>query len=53
MPFITVGAKSPLVAMAIVQTSKTIKSSALRSKAQDYTLFDLGLAFAAVPRKMG
>ena len=53
MAFITVGAKSALVSMSIVQTSKTIKSGALRSKAQDHTLVELDLAFAGGPQKMG
>jgi hypothetical protein len=45
MAFITFGAKSPLVALSIVQTSKTIKSGASRSAAQIHKLVELNLAF--------
>ncbi len=45
MAFITVGAKRGLVAMSIVQTSKTIKSGALCSKAQDHTLVEARFNF--------
>jgi hypothetical protein len=44
-PFITIGAKSAPVSMSIVQTSKTIKSGALRSKAQDHTLVRARFSF--------
>ena len=53
MAFITFSAKSLLVAASIVLTSKTIKSGALHSKAQDHTLVEPDLAFAGGPQKMG
>jgi hypothetical protein len=53
MAFITVGAKSPLVAISIVQTSKTIKSGALHSTAEDHKLVEPSLAFAGGTRKTG
>src|SRR3954471_12050784 len=52
-PFITIGAKSALVSMSIVQTSKSIKRDDSSPKTKGHLLAGPDLAFAGGMQKMG